>query len=636
MSSNSLARLSVELAANTAAFQGDMGKAARIAEKEMGSIKDAAGKMGLALGAVTAAAGAAFAAMVKSSIDAADEMNDMSARVGMSVESLSALSYAAKMSGTDTQVLAAGVQKLNSNMVDAARGQGAAKDAFAALGISVKGANGEIKSNDQILREVADKFANFEDGATKSALAVDIFGKSGAELIPLLNEGATGINALTDEAAAMGQVMSAETAAGAAAVNDNIDQMKLMMGGAVNQVTAGMLPTFASLTEVMKRTAQDTDMMRSIADGLSVAFKALVTVAMTVKAAFSLVGDSIGKVMAAIAAAARGDFQAAKDILFDNSASASLSDSLTNIRDLWVGVTAEANTATNAQAKAMGAAPQYAAGGKSMTGKAGPKPKATNWDAAIDNTIGEAGKEAGAAQQVFEREKASAQSALQAIQQSLLTKRQLLDQDALQRKQALDNAVQMELLTEQQKAALLLQIETDHKAKVKALDDEELQRKRAAMSQTIGFFNNGLSVIANSQSKYAKDAQRIQKTQQLVKIGVDTRAAAMGAYAALAGIPIVGPALGVAAAGAAIAFGAAQAAAIGGSIGGSAAPTTPVTPSAASSIEPAYARDDLTKRQTTVLQLPANRMMTGRDLAEWLDEALGDGAQLTNLRVMAV
>lgn len=646
MASNMLALLSVGLAADTAAFQGDMGKAARIAEKEMNGIKDAAGKMGMAVAAGLVAAGGAFAAMAKQSIDAADEMNDLSSRVGVSVESLSALSYAAKMSGTDTQTLATGFQKLNSNVMDAARGQGAAKDAFAALGISVKGANGEIKTSEQIMREVADRFTGFEDGAAKSAMAVDIFGKSGADLIPMLNEGSEGLDSMRAEAEAMGQVMSGETAAGAAAVNDNIDQMRLMMGGAVNQVTAGMLPAFRDVTEIMKRTAQDTGLMTSIANGLSVAFKGLVSVAIAVKAAFSLAGDSIGKVMAAIAAAARGDFKAAKDILFDTSASQSLSDSLTNIRDLWVGVTAEANTASVAQQNAKGAAPQYAAGGKGGAAgkgkaKAGAKAKATDWDAAIMDTIGEASKEAGSAQAVFDREKAAAASAVASIQQSMMTKQQLLAQDMAKGRQDLQAAVQMEVISEQQKNVLLEQLEADHKAKIKALDDEEMARKQAYGQMAVGFAGSALSAIGARSQSAAKAGMALQKAMALNQIRTDTPTAAMAAAKAVAGIPVIGPALAVGAKIAMYAMGAAQAASVmaGGSTsasGGGGGFSVPTTAPAASSVEPAYVsrNDDRTKNQTTIVKMPENRAMTSRQFVEWLDEAFGDGATLQNVRFM--
>lgn len=640
MSSNSLARLSVELAANTAAFQGDMGKAARIAEKELGSIKDAAAKMGIALGAAVVAGGAAFLAMAKQSIDAADQMNDLSQQVGMSAEKLSAYSYAAKMNGADTESLAVGVKKLSSNMVDAARGQGAAKDAFAALGISVRGANGEMKTQDQIMREVAARFSTFEDGATKNAMAVDIFGKAGADLIPMLNQGAVGLDAMTTEAAAMGQVLSSEAAAAAGQVNDNLDQMKLMMGGAVNQVTAGMLPAFSSLTEQMKRTASDTGFMKSVADGLAVTFKALASAAIGIKAVFSLVGDTIGKVAAAVMAAASGDFAGAKAIMADTSASDTLSDSLTNIRDLWVGTAVEAEKAGTAQQKAMGAAPAYQAkAGTAGKGSKGKKPKATNWDAAMDDTIADAGKEASAAQQVFDREKASAASALQSIQQSMMTKRQLLDQDAAKQRQDLQMAVQFELMSETQKNAALGQVEAQHKARIKALDDEELAQKKANAAAAVGFTASALSAMGSRSAAAAKAGMALSKMTALNQIRTDTPTAAMAAAKAVAGIPIIGPGLAIGAKVAMYAMGAAQAAAVmaGGSTSASGGGgfSVPSASASAASVEPAYARDDLTKKQTTIVQFPVNRMMSGRDLVEWLDEAFGDGATLQNVRFMA-
>lgn len=64
------------------------------------------------------------------------------------------------------------------------------------MGIKVQDANGNLKSSDQLLKEVAGKFAGYQDGAAKAALAQELFGRSGAELMPLLNAGAEGISAI--------------------------------------------------------------------------------------------------------------------------------------------------------------------------------------------------------------------------------------------------------------------------------------------------------------------------------------------------------------------------------------------------------------------------------------------------------
>jgi len=108
----------------------------------------------------------------------------------------------------------------------------------------------------------------------------------------------------------------------------------------------------------------------------------------------------------------------------------------------------------------------------------------------------------------------------------------------------------------------------------------------------------------------------------------------MGAYAALAPIPIVGPALGIAAAAAAIAFGGSMAQ---GVMKGGGAPSTPSvsgsTPSSsvltgANEIVPVSQQQN----QTTYIRIPEDRMMTGRQLIDFIDEALGDGKQFNNFR----
>ncbi|MFK5283958.1 hypothetical protein ACI3PL_30705, partial [Lacticaseibacillus paracasei] len=78
------------------------------------------------------------------------------------------------------------------------------------LGISVSTASGQLKTNDQILAQVFDKFAAMPDGIEKTALAVHIFGRSGATLIPLLNEGTQGLSAMSEEASRLGLIVSAD------------------------------------------------------------------------------------------------------------------------------------------------------------------------------------------------------------------------------------------------------------------------------------------------------------------------------------------------------------------------------------------------------------------------------------------
>jgi hypothetical protein len=207
-------------------------------------------KVGLAAVA-TAAAGAAagLALMVRNSINVADEISKAAQKVGIGTEELSRLRYAAELSGLSFQQLQTGVGRLNRNMVETARGTGAARTAFAQLGISVKDTDGRLRTSTEIMGDVADKFASMEDGAEKSALAMEIFGKSGADLIPMLNGGREALEKLTGEADRFGIVIDAETGRKAEAFNDNLTRLQGVFGALATQIAAELLPALVDLTD---------------------------------------------------------------------------------------------------------------------------------------------------------------------------------------------------------------------------------------------------------------------------------------------------------------------------------------------------------------------------------------------------
>jgi len=141
---------------------------------------------------------AGLVGLVKGAIDAGDAMNDLSQRTGVSVEALAKFKKAAATSGTDIDNVAKSLGRLSKGMFEAATtGKGKAADALNALGISAKDAAGNIKSADAVTLEVANRFKAMPDGVTKTALAMALFGKSGAEMIPMLNMGGAAIDSLS-------------------------------------------------------------------------------------------------------------------------------------------------------------------------------------------------------------------------------------------------------------------------------------------------------------------------------------------------------------------------------------------------------------------------------------------------------
>lgn len=210
----------------------------------------AAGATMTGLGASLSVVGAPFALMAKNAIDSADAFFDMSQKVGISVETLSAFSYAAEISGTTIDAMETGLKKLVGTAFDAAEGSKAANKGFAELGIAVTDAHGQLKSADELMLEVADKFAVMEDGSTKAALAVDLFGRSGMDLIPFLNEGSDGIGKLADEAKNVGRVITSDAAAGADKFNDAVEKLNSSIGGLFNAIGAsGLLSKLADFAD---------------------------------------------------------------------------------------------------------------------------------------------------------------------------------------------------------------------------------------------------------------------------------------------------------------------------------------------------------------------------------------------------
>jgi chromosome segregation ATPase len=209
---------------------------------------------------------AGFVSSIKSAIDLADELGKSSQKIGMTVEDLSALSYAAQLADVDMTTLQQSLKKLSVGMQETQAGTGEARVAFQALRISVEDASGSLKTNQQVLSEIADQFEQMEDGAGKTALAVKLFGRAGAELIPLLNAGSAGLKANAEEAKRFGIIISTEAAKAAEEFNDNLTRLGKATEALKISLAEGILPTLSTFVEriLIARQAGDglIDVMR--------------------------------------------------------------------------------------------------------------------------------------------------------------------------------------------------------------------------------------------------------------------------------------------------------------------------------------------------------------------------------------
>jgi len=210
------------------------------------SLTSRIGPLGGALGALAPVATVGgLAALVGKTIEAGDALNNMSQRTGVSVESLARFSKAAATSGTDIDSVGKALGKLSKGMYEAAQtGKGPTADALRTLGVSAKDAAGNLKTADQVTLEIADKFKTMPDGVEKTALAMQLFGKAGADMIPMLNEGGKAIESLSVK-------MTGAFAEKADQYNDKLAMLGGKVGALAAGITVALLPALEAIVTVL-------------------------------------------------------------------------------------------------------------------------------------------------------------------------------------------------------------------------------------------------------------------------------------------------------------------------------------------------------------------------------------------------
>jgi hypothetical protein len=310
-----LAKLVVRLEAETARYQSELEKARKGLGSFQRGVDGQLRKVQQAFAATAAAAVAGFGALVKGAVDAADQTGKLAQKVGVSTESLSQLGFAAGQSGTDIKGLENGLKALSRVAVESSTGSKQAAEAFAALGISATDANGQVRGTEELLLDIADKFSQFEDSASKAALAQRLFGRAGLELIPLLNNGRDGIEALKKQADALGLTITDKTAKAAALFNDSLDVLRSRVVGLARQTAADLLPALAEAVDGFAKSATGAAEFDLAGKVLANGLRLLVTVGFATFRTFADIGRSLGALAASAVAFARGEWTEARDII---------------------------------------------------------------------------------------------------------------------------------------------------------------------------------------------------------------------------------------------------------------------------------------------------------------------------------
>ena len=217
----------------------------------LGSVLGRLGPAGLIVGASVAAVGYGMHQLVVPVAEVGEELNKLSQKTAVSVEALSALLYASELSDVSAESLTKALKFLSTAMFDAKVKGGEGSAALKAFGVSALDAQGQIRPTEQVLLDLAEKFAAMPDSAEKAALAVKLFGKNGLDMIPMLNQGRDGLTEMMEEAKRLGLVMSADAARAAEEFNDNMKRLHAVNEGVQRQIGSALLPILADLTEQM-------------------------------------------------------------------------------------------------------------------------------------------------------------------------------------------------------------------------------------------------------------------------------------------------------------------------------------------------------------------------------------------------
>jgi hypothetical protein len=187
---------------------------------------------------------------VATSVEAAHAAYLLSGALGIPVQELEGLQFAAKIAGVDTETFTTSIQKLNKSLGEAATSGGKPADAINLLGLSVKKLTSQ--SLDKTFKDIADKVSQIKNPMEQATIVCDLFGKSGQKLTPLFNEGATGIQAAIDKAKELGVSMSDIDNAKLEDVHSKFEELNASFEGFKNQLTIAVAKVLIEIgTEIL-------------------------------------------------------------------------------------------------------------------------------------------------------------------------------------------------------------------------------------------------------------------------------------------------------------------------------------------------------------------------------------------------
>lgn len=222
-------------------------------QREFGTFGGALRGFGTVLAGITAGvavAGAAvyaFAQRVQEIVALGSDISDTAQRLGMTTRAVQEWRYVAEQSGMSTEGLSRAIRTLGRNAEAASRGAGPAAADLRRLGVSVRDAGGQLRSQEAIFSDAIAALAGIDDHTRRAAVAQRLFGESGAELLPLVNQGADGVQRLRERFRELGGGLSDDVVEAASGAGNALTDFRLAMTSLQGVLAANVLPTITRL-----------------------------------------------------------------------------------------------------------------------------------------------------------------------------------------------------------------------------------------------------------------------------------------------------------------------------------------------------------------------------------------------------
>lgn len=603
--------------------------------------------------AAAAAAGAAVGAyLVKNSLEAIDTQAKLARSLGSTTQGLEVLTRAGERSGVALSGIEQATKDLTRRLSQAAGGAGPAVDALERLKLTAD-ALAQLPL-DQRIATINRAIDEFIPAAERAAVAGQLFGEEGSLAVRRLDPET--IRQAAQDVRDFGTAVSEVDAAKIEMANDAMGRIGMVVDGLVNKFTVELAPVLTALSKQFTDVARESDLL---GEGGSRAFDGLIRGAAFamdavegLRRTFELAGQGIAvfmltaqrNMMAVATAIVEGPINRLNALIdlvnklpgekfdlpkiempqFAVEMREQVELSHAAVQEGWAAINETLSEplpggqflkfVEEARAAGQEAAEALAAAQSGAPGEDGPDAAAAPDDATRDN----------------------AQKRLEALRKAYQTELQDLQAKFGEEQEILAEAQELKLISEEEFKARMLEIEQGYQDSVTDIEKRGAEaRKRVQEAenrqrfQAAGKALGDLSTLMNSESRKMFEVGKAAAIAQTV---LSTYEGAQKAFSSLAGIPIVGPALGAAAAGAAIAAGVARVQAIRSqSFGGGSAPAvsnTQAVNAASTPVGGPSGGDGGGGGTYTLVGLDPAKMYNGRDIISVINQAIDDGAKL--------